>query len=220
MKENKNMRQRKVKNEDEKLAQFQDLLIEDGVNCKGKWNELFQDEGDLCLELGCGKGQFLLKMASKNPDKNFIGIEGQRSVVLRALDKAQKAGLKNIRFIGEFVRDIRDYFDEGELAALYLNFSDPWPKDRHAKRRLTHTRFLQGYKNVLRKNASLEFKSDNDGLFEFTVAEFEKNGLEILEISRDLHSTELKAKEVTTEYEEKFKAMGKNINYCKVRTNA
>lgn len=212
------MRQRKVKNEEEKLAVFKDLLIETAQEEKGKWQEVFGNDRPVCLELGCGKGQFLLKMAMENPDKNFIGIEGQKSVVLRALDKASKTDVKNIRFVGEFIQDIETYFEKEELSAIYLNFSDPWPKDRHSKRRLTHTRFLNGYKNVLKKEATMEFKSDNDGLFDFTVAEFEANGLTFLELSRDLHNTQLKAREVTTEYEEKFKAMGKNINYCKVRT--
>ncbi|MEG1930299.1 MAG: tRNA (guanosine(46)-N7)-methyltransferase TrmB [Anaerovorax sp.] len=210
------MRQRKVKNEDEKLAQFQELLMEDGQDHKGKWKELFGNDGEVCLELGCGKGQFLLKMALENPHRNFIGIEGQRSVVLRALDKAKTANLQNIRFIGEFVRDIKDYFDKDEVSALYLNFSDPWPKDRHAKRRLTHRGFLQGYQWVLKEQGTLEFKSDNEGLFAFTVAELEETQATFLELSHDLHASQLEAGKITTEYEEKFKELGKNICYCKV----
>lgn len=211
------MRQRKVKNEAEKLALHDDYLVKDAKSYKGKWQELFQQRQALSLEIGCGRGQFIMTLAKENPDKNYIGIEGQSSVVLRALEKATETGLKNIFFVSEFIGEITDYFDEDEVNGVYLNFSDPWPKDRHAKRRLTHSRYLDGYKKILKSGSTIEFKSDNDALFEFTVEEFKQNHLEILEYATDLHSTELAAKNITTEYEDKFKSAGKNINYCKVK---
>ena len=133
------------------------------------------------------------------------------------MEKATQEGLKNIVFVKEYIKDVNEYFDEDELSGIYLNFSDPWPKDRHAKRRLTHSRYLDGYQRVLKKGKCIEFKTDNNELFSFAQNEFEDSGLKIMESTEDLHSTELTAKNVTTEYEDKFHAEGKKINYCKVQ---
>ena len=131
------MRQRTVKNLEEKLELNSSFLIREPRECKGKWAEVFGNSNPIFLEIGCGKGQFIFKHASQNPDKNYIAIEGQESVALRALEKAENGGLQNLRVFMDFVNDIKDYFEEGELTGIYLNFSDPWPKARHAKRRLT-----------------------------------------------------------------------------------
>lgn len=211
------MRQRKVKNEEERLAEHHQYLIEDPKAWKGKWRELFENENGIYAEFGCGKGKFIMTLAEQNPDRNYIAMEGRGSIILRALEKAAREELKNIVFVKEYIKDATEYFDEGELSGIYLNFSDPWPKDRHAKRRLTHSSYLDGYRRILQKGCCLEFKTDNDDLFAFAAVEFESNGLILLESTGDLHSTEMEAKQVTTEYEDKFHAAGKRINYCKVQ---
>lgn len=211
------MRQRKVKNEQEKLAEHSLFLIEFPAKQRGKWQEVFGNENDVYAEFGCGKGQFILTLASQNPDRNYIAFEGSGTIVLRALQKAEERGLKNIFFTKEYVNDVSDYFEAGELAGIYLNFSDPWPKDRHAKRRLTHGRYLDGYKRILKEEGCIEFKTDNEKLFEFASEEFINNSMTILELTEDLHGTELPAKAATTEYEDKFRGEGKKIKYCKVQ---
>ncbi|QHI71873.1 tRNA (guanosine(46)-N7)-methyltransferase TrmB [Aminipila terrae] len=209
------MRQRKVKNVGERLATFAEYSVADGKKMKGSWKGLFHNENDIYVELGCGKGQFSIKQAEIHPDRNYIAVEGQDTVILRALEKAAAVQLPNIKFLKAFIRDVTEYFDEDELAGIYLNFSDPWPKERHAKRRLTHTRFLKEYEKVIRNSGIVEFKTDNDALFEFSIGEIKANGFEILEYSRDLHNSAFPSKEVTTEYEDKFTGFNKCINYVK-----
>lgn len=195
------------------------------------------------MEIGCGKGKFITGMAKKFPERNYIAVEGAGTVVLRALEKAGAEELENVRFITDYINEMGDFFEQGEVRGIFLNFSDPWPKKAHAKRRLTHRRYLTEYKKVLTPGSILEFKSDNDGLFQFSVQEFYDFGLEILELTDDLHhvmeevpvrTVVLDAEEkevelpgpgegaeasaqVTTEYEDRFTAMGKNIHYCRVR---
>lgn len=207
------MRQRKAKNMEERIAALSHFMVQDPLGQKGSWKELFSDAKELYLELGCGKGQFLTGCASAKDDAGYIGIEGQDSVLLRALEKTEQAQIGNIRFAHMFVRDIRDVFQDGELAGIYLNFSDPWPKARHAKRRLTYGERLIQYKQVLRPNGFIAIKTDNDGLFDFTLEEIQRKGLEIKEMTRDLHNSSYAAKEITTEYEERFRSAGKNIHY-------
>lgn len=209
------MRQRKVKNVEQRLEEYRAYSVKDGKTMKGTWHKLFGNERELYMELGCGKGQFLLKQAEKNPNVNFIGIEGQETIVLRALEKTAISNIANIRFVQAFMQDLTEFFAESELSGIFLNFSDPWPKERHAKRRLTHTRFLKGYEKILKPGSFIEFKTDNDNLFEFTLEEIKQNGYEIVHCSRDVHQSELEAKYITTEYEDKFKALGKNINYVR-----
>jgi len=211
------MRQRKTKDVDLKLKVYENYLPPDGKINKGIWNEIFTTKGDIYLELGCGKGQFIVNMAKKHLENNYIGAEGQPSVILRAIEKAADLETNNIKFITGFIYDITEYFEEDELSGIYLNFSDPWPKDRHAKRRLTHNRFIKGFKNVVKPGSFLEFKTDNSELFEFTIEEILAEGLTPVEITRDLHSSLFTAKEITTEYEDKFNNMGEKINFLKVK---
>lgn len=211
------MRQRSIKNLDEKLELNSSFLIREPREVKGKWAEIFGNDNPIYLEIGCGKGQFIYSYASQNPDKNYIAIEGQENVVLRALEKAEAGGLKNLRIFIDFVQDIKDYFEEGELAGVYLNFSDPWPKARHAKRRLTYHKRLANYKEIIGEEGCIEFKTDNEGLFEFTLEEIQLGEFEMVEMSRDLHNSDFDAKNITTEYEDKFRNGGKNINYVKIR---
>ncbi|MEY8299065.1 MAG: tRNA (guanosine(46)-N7)-methyltransferase TrmB [Emergencia timonensis] len=211
------MRQRKIKNIEERLNDFSALTINDPQHLKGKWKTVFNNDHPIYLEIGCGKGQFITTYAAKYPQWNFIAIEGHQSVVLRALEKATEMESSNIKFLLEYIKDIRDYFDRGELAGIFLNFSDPWPKDRHAKRRLTYGKRLLQYCDVIREGGAIQFKTDNESLFDFTLDQIETAGLKILEISRDLHASEFADANITTEYEDKFASTGKNINYVKIR---
>lgn len=207
------MRHKKVKNLEERIENNRHFLVENPKELKGKWREYFGNDGRLYLELGCGKGKFLTSRALADKEASFIGIEGLDAVIIRGLEKAAENELTNVKYVMEYVADIRDYFDSNELDGIYLNFSDPWPKARHEKRRFTSGDNLLKYKEILKENGFIAFKTDNEGLFEFTLEEVERLGLEIKEMSRDLHNSEYDAKEFTTEYEEKFRSKGKNINY-------
>ncbi len=211
------MRQRKVKNVEERVAAYTDYLIEDPSMMKGKWKEAFGNDNKIFLELGCGKGQFITEKAKDNKELNYIGAEGQQTIVLRALEKVAKEQTANVRFMAGFIRDITEIFEEDELSGIFLNFSDPWPKDRHAKRRLSHKNYLEGFQKVSRAGSILEIKTDNEALFEFTLGQIEMMEFEIVEMTRDLHFSECSSKNITTEYEDKFKACGKKIQFVKVR---
>ena len=211
------MRQRNIKNLNEKLEMNSSFLIENPKECKGKWSDIFVNDNPIYLEIGCGKGQFIMKQAQEFPKRNFIAIEGQSNVVLRALQKAEVNKCKNLRIFIDYVNDLEDYFEKRELSGIFLNFSDPWPKARHAKRRLTYHDRLLNYKKVLTDDGFIQFKTDNDSLFEFTLEEIDEAGLKIIEQSRDLHNSDFEAKNITTEYEDKFSERGKNINYVKFK---
>ena len=215
------MRQRTVKNLEEKMANNSSFLIKDPREAKGHWAEIFGNNNPVYLEIGCGKGKFILTRAQRNPDANYIAVEGQENVILRAMEKAEAAGLANLRLFNDFVNDLNDYSEKGELAGVYLNFSDPWPKARHDKRRLTYHKRLENYFQVMGEDGFVEFKTDNEGLFEFTLEEIallEEKGLKMAEMTRDLHGEDCtyESRQVTTEYEDKFSAAGKNINYVKI----
>ena len=215
------MRQRTVKNLEEKMANNSSFLIKEPREAKGHWAEIFGNTNPVYLEIGCGKGKFILTRAQRNPEANYIAVEGQENVILRAMEKAEAAGLANLRLFNDFVNDLNDYFEKGELAGVYLNFSDPWPKARHDKRRLTYHKRLENYFQVMDEAGFVEFKTDNEGLFEFTLEEIallEEKGLKMAEMTRDLHGEDCsyESRLVTTEYEDKFSAAGKNINYVKI----
>ncbi|MCR4695558.1 MAG: tRNA (guanosine(46)-N7)-methyltransferase TrmB [Pseudobutyrivibrio sp.] len=181
---------------------------------KGKYKrELFNNDNPLYIEVGMGKGQFITSLAMANPNINYIGIERYTSVLLRAVQKVEEMEIPNLRFICFDAADIMDIFDPYEVDKIYLNFSDPWPKDRHAKRRLTSSTFLNRYNCILNKAGNIEFKTDNRGLFDFSVEEINNHILwHIDEITYDLHNDEkMNAGNVMTEYEEKFSALGNPI---------
>lgn len=211
------MRQRKIKNIDEKLLNFAEFIVEDPAEMRGKWAEFFGNGRPIYLEIGCGKGQFITVHSKREPECNFIAIEGNESVVLRALQKAETEKLNNVKFVLEYVQDLREFFADGELAGIFLNFSDPWPKDRHAKRRLTYGKRLKQYCQVIEEGGSIRFKTDNELLYNFTLEQIEEEQLEILEMSRDLHHSPYAEHNITTEYEDKFAGIGKNINYVKIK---
>lgn len=244
------VRQRKAKDLDKRLQECSDYIVplpEDGGRSYGEigskdpnfqspeheaalrqlWKACFPRQRDLYLEIGCGKGDFITQKAAKDPASDFLAIEGQETVILRALEKAKgltseelpdEAGrepLQNLKFMLTFVDHMSDYFLENQLSGVYLNFSDPWPKARHAKRRLTYRKRLLDYGWAVRPGGFIEIKTDNDPLYAFTLEELEAVGYEIVEQTADLHHSDYAARLVMTEYEKKFHSRGKNINYVK-----
>ena len=182
--------------------------------CPGTWKEIFGNENPIHIEIGMGKGKFLHTMAKEYPERNYVGIEKYSSVLLRAIQKMEQEELANLKFLRMDAEDITKVFGPGEVDKIYLNFSDPWPKDRHAKRRLPSREFLARYDVILKKDGRLEFKTDNRELFDFAVEELEPAGWKAEVITYDLHSDHvLMEGNVMTEYEEKFSAMGNPI--CK-----
>ncbi len=187
---------------------------------KGRWSEVFGNDAPIHIEIGMGKGKFLMDRAKASPDVNFIGIEMYSSVLVRALERAEEAArngeeVKNIRFIRMDARELDEVFAKGEVEKIYLNFSDPWPKERHAKRRLTSLAFLRRYEAVLLRGARLEFKTDNTALFDFSLEQAREAGWRLLSFTRNLHADAAMCEgNIMTEYEEKFAAAGKPV--CKL----
>ncbi len=209
------MRKRKSKNLEPRTERVSEFIIKEPTSKKGNWQSVFEKEAPIYMEMGCGKGKFIVEQAKNNPDKNFLAIEGQQSIVVMAMEKAQREELTNLKFITTYIFDMGEFFEDGEIEKLYLNFSDPWPKARHAKRRLTSRKYLAGYEKLLKGDKLVEFKTDNLPLFEFTLEELKECEYKILEMSYDLHNSEYESKNITTEYEEKFKNKGNKINYVK-----
>ena len=182
--------------------------------CPGRWREIFGNGQPIHIEIGMGKGKFIHTMAKEHPHINYVGIEKYSSVLLRAIQKMEQEELPNLKFLRMDAEDITQVFDPGEVERIYLNFSDPWPKDRHAKRRLPSREFLARYEVILMPGGRLEFKTDNRELFEFAVGELEPAGWSAEVITYDLHRDKILMQgNVMTEYEEKFSGMGNPI--CK-----
>ncbi len=182
--------------------------------CAGAWKEIFGNGNPIHIEIGMGKGKFIHTMAKDHPYVNYVGIEKYSSVLLRAVQKMEQEELPNLRFLRMDAEGVGEVFAPGEVDRIYLNFSDPWPKDRHAKRRLPSREFLARYRRILKQGGRLEFKTDNRELFDFAVEELEPAGWKAEELTYDLHGDErLMEGNVMTEYEEKFSAMGNPI--CK-----
>ena len=189
-----------------------EYVVQDEKSKKGCWSEVFGRKAPLHIEVGMGKGQFMMQLALQTPDINYVGIEMYSSVLLRAVQKMEEAPMDNLRFIRMDAREIEEVFDKGEVDKIYLNFSDPWPKDRHAKRRLPSRQFLARFDQILKKEGNLEFKTDNRDLFDFAVEEVEPAGWKIDAITYDLHHDEVMNRgNILTEYEEKFSSKGNPI---------
>ena len=182
---------------------------------KGNWEKVFGRSGRLYVELGTGKGDFISQLALRNPDVNFIGIEAQQDVLYSAAKKIKEMNLTNVKLLTFDINNIENIFAEGEIDQLYINFCDPWPKARHAKRRLTHVGFLRRYAKLLKKPGRLIFKTDNRPLFDFSLEQFEEAGLKVEDVSFDLHA-ENRPDNIMTEYERKFSGFGEKINRCEV----
>ena len=206
------MRLRNIPGADEAIADSPHCIQEPMAE-KGRWNLIFGNDHPVHIEIGMGKGQFIMQLAKDHPDINYIGIERYSSVLLRALQKMEVEPLPNIRFLCMGASMITEVFDKEEVAKIYLNFSDPWPKERHAKRRLTSRQFFERYDKILAGNGVVEFKTDNDDLFAFSMEEVAEAGWTLDAHTFDLHHDPvLNEGNVMTEYEEKFSSLGHPIH--------
>ena len=215
------MRMRKKKHGEERILACAELLIQDPTVLKEDPSAPFADKSKkLCLEIGCGKGNFAVGTAAKETECNLIAMERVRDVCCLALEKAmacKETRPDNLRFIIGDADNLEEWFPEHSVDVLHLNFSDPWPKAGHAKRRLTHRNYLAKYKRLLKEGGLLIFKTDNVGLFDFSLEEFEEFGLKIDWMTRDLHNSERADGNVMTEYEKNFSEKGFTINSAIVR---
>ena len=213
------MRLRNVKGAKEAMVESPYVVVEP-KEYKGRWNEVFQNSNPIFIEVGMGKGNFITTLAKQNPDINYIGIEKYSSVLIRGLEKREEVEkelghtLNNLMFIRMDAEEIEEVFEKNEVSRIYLNFSDPWPKDRHAKRRLTSTTFLARYHNILKPDGVIEFKTDNVSLFHFSLESVKEAGWNLVASTEDLHHSDMNEGNVMTEYEKKFSSMGNPI--CKL----
>lgn len=210
------MRQRHKPWADDYLKEKNHIALENPGEHKGNWSSIFGNENPIHVEIGSGKGQFITGMAKQYPEINFIGIEVAKSIIVSTVQKVDEAGLDNIRLLNEDANDIRSLFAENEVEQIYLNFSDPWPKNRHEKRRLTYKSFLEQYHNILPGEGQIVLKTDNRGLYEYSLVSFSEYGMKLIEVNLDLHAIEDETN-VKTEYEEKFSFKGHVIYRCKVK---
>ena len=207
------MRLRNIKGSRENI-QTSKYVVQEYREQKGKWRELFGNDHPIHIEIGMGKGRFLMDMATLHPEINYVGIEKYSSVLLRGIQKQEELQLPNVMFIRMEAEYITEVFAKDEVDRIYLNFSDPWPKDRHAKRRLESREFLKRYNEILVPEGVVEFKTDNMDLFEFALEEVEPAGWKLRQWTKDLHhDPKMNAGNVMTEYEERFSSVGNPI--CK-----
>lgn len=202
------MRLRKVKDAYEKLLALEGgYFVPEAKANKGNWKQIFKNENPICIEIGCGKGQFITKMALAHPDINYVAIEKFDSVLLRAVEKTPELNISNLKFILADATEINEYFADKEVNTIYLTFSDPWPKKPHAKRRLTSPGFLKLYEQIL--DGELIQKTDNRHFFEYSLQSFNECGWKLTDITLDLHAdTEKYPDNITTEFEDKWSPLG------------
>lgn len=198
---------------EDELKQHPELVIASPETWRGKWAQFFGNTNPIHLEIGSGKGQFIANIAKTYPEINFIGLELQTSVIVSALEKVKALEQTNIALLNKDARDLVHFFAPGELDRIYLNFSDPWPKRRHAKRRLTHVNFLDIYKQILKPQGEIHLKTDNQKFFEFSLNSFSDEGFRLKNITFDLHQSDFEGN-IMTEYEEKFSQQGMPIYRC------
>lgn len=208
------MRRRNVKNAKIRVESHPELVILNPKDYKGKWKSLFKNDNPIYLEIGMGKGKFILEHAKSNPNINYIGLEKFDSVIVQAVEKIYPLNLNNILLLNVDAEELLDIFEENEINKIFLNFSDPWPKNRHEKRRLSHANFLNRYQKIL--NGDIEMKTDNRELFEFSIMSFNQNKWNILELSLDLHHRNPEEKIITTEYEDRFTSKGNVIYFTRI----
>lgn len=203
------MRLRNVKNK-ETIMEKSKFLVRDEENYKGKWNSVFKNSNPIEIEIGTGKGNFIIEKALTNPNINYIGIERYDSVIVRALERIPDS-VTNLKLIRMNAIDIDKIFDK-EVCTIYLNFSDPWPKKRHALRRLTSRVFLEKYEEIFKDEKNIYQKTDNQNLFEYSIINLTNYGYKIEDISLDLHNSQIEGN-IETEYEKKFSERGNKIYY-------
>ena len=208
------MRMRKMKNLEPRMEKCAALRIAEPAEKKGNWRSLKPDATALWVEVGCGKGKFTAETAQANPDVLLIAVEKCREAMVVAMEKAKEMGLTNVFYIDMDVDKIEEIFAPEEIDRLFINFPDPWPRKKNAKRRLTHRGFLFKYCHVVKENGEFHFKTDNAPLFEFSVEEFQACGLQVNNLTRNLHENGIVG--IMTGYEEKFHALGTPINRCEV----
>ena len=203
---------------DDYIEEHSNIVVSNPSEKKGQWSNIFQREAPIHLEIGSGKGQFIAGMAQQFPNIDFVGVEVVKSIIVTTIDKVKESERSNVRLLNENAEDLDEIFADGEVSVIYLNFSDPWPKNRHEKRRLTYRSFLEKYKKILKDDGKIILKTDNRGLFEYSIASFSQFGLIIEEVSLYLHALE-DPTNVQTEYEEKFSKKGQPIYRCIARIN-
>ena len=208
------MRMRRMKNLEPRMEKCAQLRIAEPEAMKGNWRSLKPDCTALWVEVGCGKGKFTAETAQANPDVLLIAVERCREAMVVAMEKAREMGLTNVYYIDMDVEKIEEIFDHFEIDRLFINFPDPWPRKKNAKRRLTYRTFLDKYCRVIREGGEIHYKTDNAPLFEFSVEEFAACGLEVKNLTRNLHENGIVG--IMTGYEEKFHALGTPINRCEV----
>lgn len=207
------MRLRHIPGSEEQIA-ASPYVIQNPQEKKGRWAEVFGNTNPIEIEVGMGKGKFLMELAISNPGINYVGIEMYSSVLLKAIAKRKDLDCSNIWFLRVDARELADIFAPEEVGRIYLNFSDPWPKDRHAKRRLTSPRFMAVYDRILKRDGTVEFKTDNRGLFDYSLESIPQTGWTVQMHTFDLHHSPYAEGNVMTEYETKFSGEGKPI--CKL----
>lgn len=200
----------------EKIDNHPQIVVSNPEAIKGNWMGAFEKTRPLHIEVGSGKGRFITGMAKANPDINYIGIEVYKSVLVAALDLAIEADLPNLKLLNVNANDLEKFFDKNEVDRIYLNFSDPWPKIRHEKRRLTYKGYLKMYESIMKKDGEIHFKTDNQGLFEYSLMSFSAYGMLLKYISLDLHKSSFEGN-IMTEYEQKFSEKGNRIFRCEVK---
>ena len=204
------MRMRKKKHRDERIERCADIMIQNPSDFKGNWDGAFGRKAPLFLEIGCGKGRFICETAKQNPENNYLAVEKCPDVVLLAMEKAKSEEIPNLKFFYGDVNALYESFEPSEVDGIYLNFSDPWPKNQTAKRRLTHPNFLKIYKKVLKHKGRIYFKTDNRKLFDYSLKTFEDCGFKLYNLTYDLHSEDIP--NIMTEYETLFSEQGVPIN--------
>lgn len=213
------MRIRKRKHTDQRIQVCNHLVCENPEENKGKWQEFFGNDNPIHIEIGCGKGDFIVELSRRNPDINYIAIEKEKNVIVLALEKANAAERDNVVYCNSYAENLTDFFEKGEIKRIYLNFSDPWKKSRHAKRRLTSEKFLESYKEILSDDGSIFFKTDNRGLFDFSLEQFPLCGFRLENVTTDLHNSQYAKDNIMTEYERNFSAKGFPINRLEAYIN-
>ena len=206
------MRMRRKKHREERMEACSELLIPDILEYKNDIKSVFADSKPLYIEIGCGKGKFITETATNNPDVNFIAIEKISDVIVLALEKVKAAGLTNVKFVRGDANLLGEFETESKCDRIYINFCDPWKKSGYAKRRLTHANFLEKYKGILKPGGEIHFKTDNRGLFDFSLEEFKEFGMRMEKLTFDLHNSEYMDGNVMTEYEKRFSSLGVPIN--------